>query len=109
MSGNSPHNTIPYSRIERLILLVRNQKVILDDDLANLYEVETRRIFSRSWGLVLSFEMPDWHLKRKLAYQILIRLIASMDSLMETRFLFSVNGQSLVDCIVSNRQFISSS
>lgn len=41
MSENSPHNAIPHSRILRLILFIRNQKVILDDDLANLYEVET--------------------------------------------------------------------
>jgi len=41
MSGNSPPTTIPHIRIERLILYIRNQKVILDDDLANLYEVET--------------------------------------------------------------------
>jgi hypothetical protein len=33
---------IPVSRIEKSILLIRNQKVILDTDLAELYEVETR-------------------------------------------------------------------
>jgi len=29
-------------RVERLIILVRNQKVILDTDLADLYGVETK-------------------------------------------------------------------
>lgn len=33
---------IPALRIERYILLVRGEKVMLDADLANLYEVETR-------------------------------------------------------------------
>lgn len=33
---------IPYGRIQQAILLIRGQKVILDRDLALLYEVETR-------------------------------------------------------------------
>lgn len=33
---------IPIERIERAILLVRDQKVMLDADLAELYGVETR-------------------------------------------------------------------
>jgi len=33
---------IPTERIEQLILLIRGQKVILDEDLARLYGVETR-------------------------------------------------------------------
>lgn len=32
----------PAERIERAILLIRGEKVILDADLAGLYEVETR-------------------------------------------------------------------
>ena len=35
-------NLIPAERIERRILLVRGQKVLLDRDLAELYDVETR-------------------------------------------------------------------
>lgn len=35
-------NAVPPARIERAILLVRGEKVILDQDLADLYEVETR-------------------------------------------------------------------
>jgi hypothetical protein len=35
---------IPVERIERLILLIRGQKVLLDKDLAYLYEVETRSL-----------------------------------------------------------------
>jgi hypothetical protein len=35
---------IPPERIERLILLIRGQKVMLDRDLAQLYDVETRAL-----------------------------------------------------------------
>ena len=38
-TGKSP---IPPERIERLILLIRGQKVVLDADLAELYVVETK-------------------------------------------------------------------
>jgi ORF6N domain-containing protein len=36
------HSMIPIERIERSIYLIRGQKVMLDRDLAELYEVETR-------------------------------------------------------------------
>jgi len=35
-------NLVPPERIERAILLIRSEKVMLDSDLARLYEVETR-------------------------------------------------------------------
>jgi len=35
---------IPAERIERAILLLRGQKVLLDMDLAELYDVETRTL-----------------------------------------------------------------
>ena len=34
--------TIPVERIKQSIVLIRGQKVMLDRDLANLYEVETK-------------------------------------------------------------------
>lgn len=36
--------TIPNGHVEQLILLIREQKVILDANLAGLYGVETRRL-----------------------------------------------------------------
>src|SRR5579871_344717 len=41
MSGKS---LIPQERIERSILLIRGEKVVLDADLATLYEVETKAL-----------------------------------------------------------------
>lgn len=40
-------NLIPIERIENKILLIRGQKVILDRDLAMLYQVETRRLIEQ--------------------------------------------------------------
>lgn len=37
-------NLVPSERIERTILLIRGQKVVLDADLAELYGVATRRL-----------------------------------------------------------------
>lgn len=41
MTGES---LIPQQRIERSILLIRGEKVMLDNDLADLYEVETKAL-----------------------------------------------------------------
>ena len=70
---------LPNERIERLILVIRGHKVILDTDLAELYGVETKalnRAFLRnrdrfpsdflsqlSAGGVRELEAPIWHLK----------------------------------------------
>lgn len=35
---------VPIERVERSILLIRGEKVILDADLADLYEVPTKRL-----------------------------------------------------------------
>jgi len=36
--------SIPQERIEKTILLIRSHKVMLDEDLAELYEVETKNL-----------------------------------------------------------------
>ena len=41
---NSMPNLIPQERVESKILIIRGQKVMLDRDLAKLYEVPTRRL-----------------------------------------------------------------
>jgi hypothetical protein len=42
--GQSVDATVPIERISSKIYLIRGQKVMLDRDLANLYEVETRAL-----------------------------------------------------------------
>ena len=41
---NKGTSLVPSERIERKIMLIRGQKVMLDRDLAELYEVETREL-----------------------------------------------------------------
>ena len=41
---DSEPTPVPVERIERAILVVRGQKVLLDADLADLYEIETRAL-----------------------------------------------------------------
>lgn len=43
MSGRA-RNLIPVSRIEKAIFLIRDEKVMLDQDLATMYGVETRAL-----------------------------------------------------------------
>lgn len=42
--GTMTHPVLPSERIANRILVVRDQKVMLDSDLAELYGVETRRL-----------------------------------------------------------------
>jgi uncharacterized membrane protein YccC len=42
--GKTPPSLLPAERIERSILLLRGEKVILDKDIAALYEVETKTL-----------------------------------------------------------------
>lgn len=44
MGSTDVNSTLPGERIERRILVLRGQKVMLDSDLALLYEVPTRRV-----------------------------------------------------------------
>ena len=39
---NNMKSIIPVERIERAILMIRGQKIILDNDLAELYGVQTK-------------------------------------------------------------------
>ncbi len=44
MKRLNDHLIIPQERIERIIFLIRGQKVILDRDLADLYDVMTKAL-----------------------------------------------------------------
>jgi formaldehyde-activating enzyme involved in methanogenesis len=41
---NNDKSIVPEERIEQIIFIIRNQKVILDSDLATLYGVETKAL-----------------------------------------------------------------
>ena len=44
MDSNVKKAVIPVGKIEQRILLIRNEKVIIDADLAEFYGVETKRL-----------------------------------------------------------------
>ncbi|MDI9557032.1 MAG: ORF6N domain-containing protein, partial [Pseudomonadota bacterium] len=44
VKDNGRKGTIALERIESVILLIRDERVILDNDLARLYGIETRRL-----------------------------------------------------------------
>jgi hypothetical protein len=44
MPKASPVSVIPLERIEQKIFLIRGRKVMLDSDLADLYQVTTKRL-----------------------------------------------------------------
>ncbi len=48
------YSVIPTERIERSILLIRGQKVMLDSDLAKLYGVETRALARPCQGIAIA-------------------------------------------------------
>jgi len=44
MEGNEVNSVINIEELEEKILSIRNQRVLLDSDVANIYGVETKRI-----------------------------------------------------------------
>lgn len=58
--------TIPAERIENTILVIRGQKVILDSDLATLYDVETRVLVQ---GVKRNLERFPAHFMFQLTFQ----------------------------------------
>lgn len=44
MKNNEPNSIIPETRIENVIYLIRGRKILLDQDLAALYGVETKQL-----------------------------------------------------------------
>lgn len=73
--------SVSEERVTRSILLIRGQKVILDEDLAALYEVETgllnravRRNLNRFPVWHLKFEIPNWDLKTGRSSILALRL-----------------------------------
>jgi hypothetical protein len=75
---NAPHMskslvTVPIERIERVILLVRGEKVILDADLAALYGVETR-------ALVQAVKRNSERFPKDFMFQVTSKEFASLRS-----------------------------
>ena len=62
---------IPFETIEKRILIIRGQKVILDADLAHLYGVQTKVLNqAASAPPCPKFEVPDWSLKETVSVSV---------------------------------------
>ena len=61
-------NVVPYADVEKKIITVRGQKVILDSDVAELYGVETKRVNEAvknnlnkfPQGYIFSLDQNEW-------------------------------------------------
>jgi len=108
-----PNKLIPREIIENKILFIRAQKIILDSDLANLYEVETKvlnqavkRHFERFpddfmfqltneefLNLKSQFVTSSWGGKRKLPYAFTEQGVAMLSSVLNSKRAVAVNVQ----------------
>lgn len=102
---------IPAERIENRIILIRNEKIILDHDLAQLYEVETRVLiqavkrnierFPRDFMFQLSTDefsnlksqivMSSWGGRRKPPYAFTEQGVAMLSSVLRSKRAVYVN------------------
>jgi hypothetical protein len=121
--ANAP--LIPNERIERIILLIRGQKIILDRDLAALYGVETRDLnkavhrnldrFPNDFlfqlthdefeDLKFHFGTSSWGGTRKLPYAFTELGIAMLSSVLKSKQAVRVNIQ-ILRMFVALRQLI---
>jgi hypothetical protein len=119
---------IPVARIEKAILLIRNQKVILDADLAELYEVETRVLiqavkrnserFPEDFMFQLNHEefavlrsqsvtSSDWGGRRYPPYAFTEQGVAMLSSVLRSRRAVQVNIE-IMRAFIRLRQMLSS-
>jgi hypothetical protein len=107
------NSIIPTERIERAILLVRGQRVILDKDLAELYDVETYNLnkavkrnidrfpadfmfqlsTSEFTNLKFQFGISSWGGTRKLPYAFTELGVAMLSSVLNSKRAVNVNIQ----------------
>ena len=124
----SKQSLIPVDRIEKIILLVRGQKVILDADLAGLYGVETRVLvqavkrnlerfpedfmfqLSREEFAVLrsqSVTSSDWGGRRYPPYAFTEQGVAMLSSVLRSRRAVQVNIE-IMRAFIRLRQMLAS-
>jgi hypothetical protein len=82
MAKNQSKSFVPVERIEQSILLVRDQKVLLDTDLAQLYGVDTK-VFNQAVKRSIS-RFPD---------DFMIQLTADEDDSIRTQILTIITGR----------------
>ena len=83
MRKRAPKSLISSARIEGMIYVIRGQKVILDTDLANLYEVKTKRLNEQ---VKRNFQRFPPQFMFQLTTEEKIEVVAKCDHLRNLRF-----------------------
>jgi phage regulator Rha-like protein len=120
--------SIPQERIEKAILLIRGHKVMLDEDLAELYEVETKNLvkavkrnierFPAHFMFQLTFQefthlrfqigtSKRWGGRRTPPYAFTEQGVAMLSSVLRSRRAIQVN-IAIMDTFVRLRQMLAS-
>lgn len=111
MARKRSTSAVPTERIEKSILLIRGQKVILDRDLAKLYDVETRvlvqavkrniRRFPEDFMFQLSKEeFEDWR------SQIVISNPSAKMGLRRAPYAFTEQGVAMLSSVLNSQRAV---
>ncbi|MEW6516821.1 MAG: ORF6N domain-containing protein [candidate division FCPU426 bacterium] len=116
MTENKDKNLIPQEMIENKIHLIRGKKIILDRDLAHLYQVETNHLtrqvrrnierfpaefmfvldFKEFYNLKCHFGTSSWGGTRKLPYAFTEQGVAMLSSVLNSKRAIQVNIQIIL-------------
>ncbi len=104
-TSNASTALIPAERIERSILLIRGEKVLLDRDLADLYQVETRVLIhavKRSIGRFpadFMFQLSTKELERRRSQFVMSNPAAKM-GLRRPPYAFTERGVAMLSSVL---------
>jgi hypothetical protein len=103
-------NNIELSQIEKMIYVIRGQRVMLDSDLANLYQVETKQLNRQVRRNILRF--PDDFMFQLAAeeYEVLKRQFGTSKSgsggKQKLPLVFTENGVAMLSGILNSERAI---
>jgi hypothetical protein len=103
-------NDIKLSQIERMIYMIRGQKVMIDSDLAELYEVETKQLNRQVRRNVLRFPEDFMFQLTAEEYDVLKRQIGTSKTgsggKQKLPLVFTENGVAMLSGILNSEQAI---
>ena len=101
-------NLIPVQIIENKIFIIRGQKVMLDKDLANLYEVETRALNQAVKRNIERFPEDFMFQLTKEEFEILKSqfVTSSWGGVRKMPFVFTEQGVSMLSSVLNSKRAI---
>ena len=101
---------IQLSQIERMIYIIRDQKVMLDSDLAELYEVETKQLNRQVKRNILRFPEDFMFQLKDEEYEVLKRQIGTSKTgsggKQKLPLIFTKNGVAMLSGILNSERAI---